>query len=118
MKFDEAIKSGFANYAKFSGRARRSEYWFFALFNFLVLLAAQVVDGILFGTTIGLYYIVAALGLFIPSLAVAWRRLHDMGKSGGFIFIVLIPLVGAILLIVWLTTDSQPAKNQYGPKVK
>jgi uncharacterized membrane protein YhaH (DUF805 family) len=118
MKFDEAIKSGFENYAKFSGRARRSEYWFFALFNFLVLLGAQVVDGILFGITTGLFYFVAALGLFIPSLAVAWRRLHDIGKSGGYFFIILIPIVGVILLIVWLATDSQPAKNQYGPKVK
>ena len=118
MKFDESIKSGFANYAKFSGRARRSEYWFFALFNFLVLLGAQLFDAVLFGSTTGLFYVLAALGLFIPSLAVAWRRLHDIGKSGGFLFIVLIPIVGAILLIVWLTTDSQPAKNQYGPKIK
>lgn len=118
MKFDEAIKSGFTNYANFSGRARRSEYWFFALFNFLALLGAQVVDGILFGSTTGLFYVVAVLGLFIPSLSLAWRRLHDIGKSGGFVFIAFIPIVGAILLIIWLATDSQAVKNQYGPKVK
>jgi uncharacterized membrane protein YhaH (DUF805 family) len=118
MKFDEAIKSFFNNYATFSGRARRSEYWFAFLFVFLALLAAQIVDLILFGTDIGLFYVVTLLGTFIPSLAVLWRRLHDIGKSGGFFFIALIPIVGAILLIVWLATDSQPAKNQYGPKVK
>jgi uncharacterized membrane protein YhaH (DUF805 family) len=95
-----------------------SEYWFAFLFVFLALLAAQIVDLILFGTDIGLFYVVTLLGTFIPSLAVLWRRLHDIGKSGGFFFIALIPIVGAILLIVWLATDSQPAKNQYGPKVK
>jgi uncharacterized membrane protein YhaH (DUF805 family) len=118
MKFDEAIKSYFSNYANFKGRARRSEYWFSVLFVFLVALAATVLDTILFGSEIGLFYVVVLLGTFIPSLAVAWRRLHDIGKSGGFYFIALIPFVGAILLIVWLATDSQPLKNQYGPKVK
>jgi uncharacterized membrane protein YhaH (DUF805 family) len=121
MKFDEAIKSLFSNYATFSGRARRSEFWFAYLFIALVNLGASLLDSIVFGVTIdqfGLFYIVAALGTFIPSLAVTWRRLHDIGKSGGYFFIVLIPIVGVILLIVWLTTDSQRVKNQYGPPVK
>lgn len=118
MKFDEAIKSYFNNYATFSGRARRSEFWFAVLFVFLVGLGAQVLDIILFGTQTGLFYIVTLLGFFIPSLALAWRRLHDIGKSGGYYFIGLIPIVGWILLLIWLTTDSQPVKNQYGPKVK
>jgi uncharacterized membrane protein YhaH (DUF805 family) len=118
MKFDEAIKSYFNNYAKFSGRARRSEFWFAVLFVFLVGLAAQVLDIVLFGTQTGLFYVVTVLGFFIPSLALAWRRLHDIGKGGGYYFIGLIPIVGWILLIVWLTTDSQPVKNQYGPTVK
>jgi uncharacterized membrane protein YhaH (DUF805 family) len=118
MKFDEAIKSYFNNYATFSGRARRSEFWFAVLFVFLVGLGAQVLDIILFGTQTGLFYVVTLLGFFIPSLALAWRRLHDIGKSGGYYFIGLIPIVGWILLLIWLTTDSQPVKNQYGPKVK
>jgi uncharacterized membrane protein YhaH (DUF805 family) len=118
MKFDEAIKSYFNNYAAFSGRARRSEFWFAVLFVFLVGLGAQVLDIILFGTQTGLFYVVTLLGFFIPSLALAWRRLHDIGKSGGYYFIGLIPIVGWILLLIWLTTDSQPVKNQYGPKVK
>jgi uncharacterized membrane protein YhaH (DUF805 family) len=121
MKFDEAIKSLFNNYATFSGRARRSEFWFAYLFVVLVYIGASVIDSILFDISVdefGLFYIIAVLGTFIPTLAVTWRRLHDMGKSGGFAFIGLIPVVGWILLIVWLATDSQPAKNQYGPKVK
>lgn len=122
MKFDEAIKSVFNNYATFSGRARRSEYWFATLFFFLVLLAATFLDAVLFSgggmADLQPFYIISALAIFLPSLSVAWRRLHDIGKSGGFYFIGLIPIVGWILLIVWLTTDSQPVKNQYGPKVK
>jgi uncharacterized membrane protein YhaH (DUF805 family) len=121
MKFDEAIKSLFNNYATFSGRARRSEFWFAYLFVTLVYISASVLDSILFDLTLdefGLFYVIAVLGTFIPTLAVTWRRLHDIGKSGGFFFIILIPIVGVILLIVWLATDSQPAKNQYGPKVK
>ena len=121
MKFDEAIKSLFSNYATFSGRARRSEFWFGYLFIVLVYWGALLIDFIVFGVTIdelGLFYIIAALGTFIPFLAVTWRRLHDIGRSGGYFFIILIPILGVILLIVWLTTDSQPVKNQYGPKVK
>jgi uncharacterized membrane protein YhaH (DUF805 family) len=118
MDFGKAISSYFSNYANFKGRARRSEYWFSVLFVFLVALAATVLDTILFGSEIGLFYVVVLLGTFIPTLAVTWRRFHDIGKSGGFYFIGLIPLVGAILLIVWLATDSQPTANQYGPPVK
>jgi uncharacterized membrane protein YhaH (DUF805 family) len=118
MKFDEAIKSYFNNYANFKGRARRSEFWFAILFVFLVSLVAQLLDLILFGTQTGLFYVVTLLGFFIPSLAIAWRRLHDIGKSGGFYFIGLIPIVGSILLIVWLAKDSEPTENKYGPKVK
>ena len=118
MKFDEAIKSVFNNYANFSGRARRSEYWFSYLFFFLVLFAAQALDLLLLGTSLGLFYVVAALVTLVPSLSVTWRRLHDTDKSGGYFFFVLIPLVGLILLIVWLATDSQPTQNKYGPTVK
>lgn len=121
MKFDEAIKSYFSNYANFKGRARRSEFWFAYLFVTLVFIGASVVDSIVFDLAFdefGLFYVIVALGSFIPTLAVIWRRLHDMGKSGGFFFIILIPIVGVILLIVWLATDSQPAENKYGPKVK
>jgi uncharacterized membrane protein YhaH (DUF805 family) len=121
MKFDQAIKSLFSNYATFSGRARRSEFWFAQLFLSLSALSASVVDTVLFGVSIdgfGAVYTIFVLATVVPSLAVTWRRLHDMGKSGGFFFIGLIPLVGIILLIVWLATDSQPGANKFGEPVK
>lgn len=121
MKFDEAIKSFFRNYATFGGRARRSEFWFAQLFLFLAGLSASIVDAAVFDVSIdsfGAFYVIFVLGTFIPALAVTWRRLHDMGKSGGFFFIFLIPLIGIILLIVWWATDSQPGPNKYGDPVK
>ena len=121
MKFDAAIKSLFSNYATFSGRSRRSEFWFAQLFLALAGLSASIVDAVVFDVSVdsfGAFYIIFVLGSFIPALAVTWRRLHDMGKSGGFFFIALIPLIGIILLIIWLATDSQPAANQFGAPVK
>ena len=105
-------------YAVFSGRARRAEYWMFVLFNIIFAVVAVILDNVL-GTAIedvgyGLFYILYGLAVLIPSLAVAVRRLHDIGKSGGWIFIVLIPIIGSIWLIVLLATDSQPGENQYG----
>ena len=121
MKFDEAIKSFFANYATFSGRARRSEYWFSYLFLVIGYFGATIIDMVIFDLAFdefGVVYGLFALATFIPWLAVTWRRLHDMGKGGGSFFFILIPLVGVILLIVWLTTDSEPKANAYGPPVK
>ena len=109
-------------YAVFSGRARRAEYWMFLLFNMIFAVVAVILDNVL-GTAIedvgyGLFYILYGLAVLIPSLAVAVRRLLDIGKSGGWIFIVLIPIIGSIWLIVLLATDSQPGENQYGPHPK
>lgn len=121
MKFDEAIKSLFSNYAKFSGRARRSEFWFAQLFLSLAAISASIIDSVLFGVTIdafGALYTLFVLGTFIPALAVTWRRLHDTGKSGGFFFIALIPLIGWILIVVWLATDSEAGANKFGDPVK
>ncbi|MDO9454789.1 DUF805 domain-containing protein [Nocardioides sp.] len=115
MTFADAIRSVVVeNYANFSGRARRSEYWYFFLFNFLVSIVAQVVDNVI---GIPILTIVVGLGLLVPGLAVSVRRLHDIDKSGWFILIALIPLVGAIILLVWACTDSKP-DNQYGPNPK
>ena len=110
------------NYAGFSGRARRKEYWMFALFNLIFLIVAMVLDNVL-GTTIedlpyGLFYFLYALVVLIPSLAVAVRRLHDVGKSGWVILISLIPIVGAIWLLVLMFTDSNPGENKYGVNPK
>lgn len=109
-------------YADFSGRARRTEYWMFALFNFLFLIVATILDNVL-GLTAGelpygVFYFLYALAVLIPGLAVAVRRLHDVGKSGWMMLIVLIPLVGAIWLLVLVVTDSNPGENEYGANPK
>lgn len=110
------------NYANFSGRARRSEYWYFVLFNVIFCVVAMIADHFA-GTTIdplpyGYVYLAYALFAFLPGLAVAVRRLHDVGKSGWMILIALIPLIGAIWLLVLLFTDSQPGRNEYGENPK
>ena len=113
------------NYATFSGRARRSEYWFFALFNMIFLIVAMILDNILgttfdlgFGISYGYIYLIYTLAILIPGLAVVVRRLHDVGKSGWMYFIVLIPIVGIIWLLVLLCTDSQVGSNKWGENPK
>ena len=127
MKLTEAVKTCFKKYAVFSGRARRSEYWKFWLFNMLVSIVIMVVAAFFsdtpqeagqgFFAVYGLYglYTLAAL---LPSLAATVRRLHDIGRSGGYIFLALIPAAGAIILLIWLIHDSDPNENQYGPNPK
>lgn len=103
-------------YADFEGRARRKEFWMFVLFNIIFAILALILDGLL-GTGAILYfaYVVA---MIIPVLAVAVRRLHDVGKSGWMYLIAFIPLVGTIWLLVLFVTDSEPGANQYGPNPK
>jgi uncharacterized membrane protein YhaH (DUF805 family) len=109
-------------YVDFSGRARRTEYWMFALFNIFAIIATMILDNLL-GTTVdelpyGLFYFIYVLAIFVPGLAVTVRRLHDVGKSGWMYLIVLIPIIGAIWILVLLVTDSNPGANQYGPNPK
>jgi uncharacterized membrane protein YhaH (DUF805 family) len=109
-------------YADFSGRARRKEYWMFVLFNMIFAIVAAILDNVLGiameGTGYGPLYGIYALAVLIPGLAVAVRRLHDVGKSGWMILITLIPLIGAIWLLVLLVTDSNLGENQYGQNPK
>jgi uncharacterized membrane protein YhaH (DUF805 family) len=110
------------NYAVFSGRARRKEYWMFLLFNIIFLIAAMIIDNVI-GTTFGglsygLFYCIYSLIVLIPGLAVGVRRLHDVGKSGWFMFIALIPIIGSIWLLVLFCTDSVPGTNEYGVNPK
>ena len=107
-------------YAEFSGRSRRSEYWYFLLFVILISIALGIVDGILaaaigFG---GLLSILFGLGIIIPSLAVSVRRLHDTGRSGWWYLINFVPLIGVIIFIVFAIQDSTNGPNQYGPSPK
>jgi uncharacterized membrane protein YhaH (DUF805 family) len=105
----------FENYANFSGRARRSEYWYYALMNIILAVVMMILDKTL-GTNFeplpyGYLYMIYALAVLVPGLAVAVRRLHDVGKSGWFFLVVLIPLVGPIWLLVLLCTDSVDDNN-------
>lgn len=106
------------NYANFEGRARRSEYWWFIVGQIILVVIAMILDnllGITFGKIgYGPIYLVFALATFIPGLAVAVRRLHDVGKSGWFYLIVFIPLIGAIWLIILFATEGAKGQNQYG----
>ena len=114
------------NYAVFSGRARRKEYWMFALFNIIFLIVAVIIDNILGtkfemnGITLpyGYVYTLYTLSILVPGLAVMVRRLHDVGRSGWFFFIAFIPLAGPIWLLVVLCTDSDRGVNNYGPNPK
>jgi uncharacterized membrane protein YhaH (DUF805 family) len=127
MSFPAAVRSVLTQYAGFTGRARRSEYWWFALFTFLVSLVASILDSIL-GTRLGsddnvwtgtgVISIIASLALLLPSLAVGVRRLHDTNRTGWWLLIGLIPLVGAIVLLVFFVMDSTPGANRFGPNPK
>jgi uncharacterized membrane protein YhaH (DUF805 family) len=109
-------------YAVFSGRSRRSEYWYFSLFYLIFYLGLAVVDGVLgtFDTKsgFGLCSAVWAVAMVIPSLAVSIRRLHDTGRSGWWLLIGVIPLLGAIALIVFFAQDGEPGTNRFGSNPK
>ncbi|MCX7064879.1 MAG: DUF805 domain-containing protein [Proteobacteria bacterium] len=109
-------------YAQFAGRARRSEYWYYYLFYILIFIGLAIVDGIS-GTLnaalgVGLLSGVFGLAMLIPSLAVSVRRLHDTGRSGWWLLIGLVPVIGAIVLLVFVLLDSAPGANQYGANPK
>ncbi|PKH41927.1 Uncharacterized membrane protein YhaH, DUF805 family [Nocardioides alpinus] len=123
MDFMTAVRTCFAKYVGFSGRARRSEFWYFVLFTFLVGIVTSILDSILGtdydgNTSGGLINTLGSLALFLPSLAVAIRRLHDINRSGWWILLGIIPIVGWIIVIVWYCTDTKPGDNQYGPDPK
>jgi uncharacterized membrane protein YhaH (DUF805 family) len=104
-------------YAVFSGRARRMEYWMFLLINFIVEIVLVAIEGLL-GSSYFVLYSLYCLAVLIPSIAVAVRRLHDTNRSGWWLLINLIPLIGWIIFIVFAVQDSQPGTNQYGPNPK
>ena len=109
-------------YATFSGRAQRAEYWYFLLFSTLILIVLSVVDDMTgsyneetgWGLMSGLY----SIAVLLPSIAVGVRRLHDTVRSGWWLLIGMIPLIGTIVLIVFFVQDSTPGDNAYGPNPK
>jgi len=103
-------------YADFNGRARRTEFWMFVLFNIIFSIIANILD-----YTFGTVYVfsgIYGLAMIIPGLAVSVRRLHDINKSGWMILVVLIPVIGAIWLLVLYVMEGTPGENQYGPNPK
>lgn len=128
MTFSESIKTCFAKFTTWQGRATRSEYWYFVLYGILAQIAAAVVDNVL-GTTFsmpdpltgesvsmgyGYAYILVALVNFLPNLAALVRRLHDTDRSGWWYWIALVPIIGIIVLIVWLASRGTAGANRYG----
>ena len=112
MPFMDAMKTCYQlKYVSFEGRASRSEFWWFQLGYYLLALVAGFIDGILGMSIIGL---IVVAGSLLPALGAAVRRLHDTGRSGWMLLIAFIPIVGAILLLVWMVSDGQPMDNQYG----
>ncbi|WP_250450327.1 DUF805 domain-containing protein [Caballeronia sp. ATUFL_M2_KS44] len=116
MNFSQAIRSAFSKYATFDGRARRAEYWYYnlliALLNIGIVLLGVSGGEHMTGLVIGLQVIIG-LGTFLPSLAVCARRLHDTDRSGWWMFVSLIPVVGLILL-VWVCTRGTLGSNRFG----
>ncbi len=110
MSFQDAISDGFSKYVQFSGRSSRSAYWYWTLFALIVYIVAYAVGAAI--DSLILYYI-AALALFLPSLAVGVRRLHDTGRSGWWYLIGLVPLIGGIVLLVFFIQPSD-GPNEYG----
>ena len=112
MNFVQSISSGFSNYVNFSDRAIRSEYWYWVLFIVVCEIVTSIIDyAIGINLTTGIFGLVTLL----PSLAVAIRRLHDIDRSGWWILLALIPLVGAIVLIIWYCTKGTAGQNRFGP---
>ncbi|MEO0027462.1 MAG: hypothetical protein RLZZ258_537 [Actinomycetota bacterium] len=118
MSFGDAIKSFFKNYANFNGRARRSEYWFATLFVVLVSIPLSAIGTDFEHMTYGPLYTIWTIAILLPSLAIAVRRLHDVGKPGTWLLFMLVPIIGGIILLVQYVTDSQPGENQFGPATK
>lgn len=114
MNFQQAIASGFQNYATFAGRAARSEYWYWTLSAILVGAVAAILDAAFFPDLDARpLHSLASLALFLPGLAVSVRRLHDIDRTGWWMLIVL-TVIGLILLLVWFCLRGTPGPNRYG----
>ena len=120
MDFQTSIKTCFNKFAVFSGRASRSEFWFFVLFGFLGGIITAIIDVMILGYPYeenGPINLIFSVALIIPSIAVAARRLHDINKSGWW-QLLWITIIGGILLIIWHATEGEKKKNKFGPPIK
>ena len=108
-------------YATFSGRAHRKEYWMFLLINLVVTVVLALIDSLIGSASesgMGLLSSVYSIGVLIPSLALSVRRLHDIGRTGWWVLISIIPVIGAVVLLVFMLLDSEPGSNRYGANPK
>ena len=114
MSFFDAVKSAFSKYATFSGRASRSEFWFFYLFLLIASFITAIIDAAVLGNQNSFLTAILFLATLLPLIAITTRRLHDTNRSGWWQLLPLIPLVGAIILIIWLCTAGTPGSNRFG----
>ena len=119
MSFGQAVSSGFSKYATFSGRARRSEYWYWVLFVILVTVVAAVADSLFKtrvtdGSPYGWITLVVALALLIPGIAVTVRRLHDTDRSGWWYLLSFVCGIGALIVLIFCIIEGTPGPNKYG----
>ncbi|MBO1906417.1 DUF805 domain-containing protein [Microvirga sp. 3-52] len=114
MNFGPAIKTCLNKYATFSGRATRSEYWYFFLFLVIVNIVASILDSTIFGD-MPVLYLITTLALLVPSIAAGVRRLHDTDRAGWWLLVGLIPVIGTIVLIVFFCQRGSVGTNQFGP---
>ena len=112
MGFGQAISAGFSNYVNFSGRACRSEYWYWILFIIIADIVAAIID-----QALGIQLVTGLFGLvtIIPNIAIAIRRLHDLDRTGWWILLGFIPLIGWIILLIWYVTKGTDGPNRFGP---
>jgi uncharacterized membrane protein YhaH (DUF805 family) len=112
MGFGQAISSGFSNYVNFADRASRSEYWYWVLFIIIAEIVTSIID-----YAIGAQVLTGIFGLatLLPNIAVAIRRLHDLDRTGWWIFLGLIPVIGTIILLIWFCTKGTDGPNRFGP---
>lgn len=115
MSFQEALTACLKKYSTFSGRARRSEYWWFVLAYTGALLTVGLIDNVVGSDVLG---VIVLLALVIPALAVSVRRLHDTGRSGAWYLISFVPFVGGLVMLVFACQDSTPSPNIYGSSPK
>jgi uncharacterized membrane protein YhaH (DUF805 family) len=112
MTFGEAVRSGFDHYAKFDGRASRPAFWWWVLFVVLVSVGANIID-LAIGAPV--FSAIVGLGLLLPNLSVSIRRLHDTDRTGWWVLIWLIPLIGWVVLLVFYLQQGDAGENRFGP---
>ena len=117
MGFTQAVKSCFRQYVGFRGRAPRSEYWYFVLFYIIGVVVLSVIDTLLFGMESGMAPLSSlfTLGTLLPSLAASIRRLHDIDRTGWWVLLWFVPIVGMIVLIVFFVQRGTAGTNRFGP---